>query len=210
MPKGISQKCDIMRINTLLWVYIFGGLTIIFAMMTDTWLAIFTFWILVGIITYQIAIHYKRKSILKDPFEVYSEPYPNKIEKVLKPASAQYLQITLKFKTTVNVLSIGLRFEKDDEPLSEIRILDLNDWQRSDNKRPANVNEPHEIKNGTWFWEYKERHNRDTNSRITIGIKYETSTMLNGQLRIALSCIETSKDLLLPFKLENQSQIEYK
>ena len=181
--------------------WLLGILTIWFAMTEQLVLMILTFLMLVGVTAYPIVRYIYREKLIKSLCEVYSEPEEGHSERILKPVNGNCLQLTIRFKVTAHIRSIGLRFEKDGEYVNNVRIVDLNDWQRVDGGRPANINEPSEMKNGTWFWEYKEPHHRYPESRITIGIIYESSENIKGQLRVSINTVEVSKGVVIPFEV---------
>ena len=84
-------------------------------------------------------------------------------------------------------------------------ITGLWDWKRDKNKALSNLN-TFQIADGTGYaWEYEiVPMMLSYRGEIAVCIEYIARDNFNGDLKVGLKAIETSKELSLPFKIKGE------
>ncbi|MFC2063117.1 hypothetical protein ACFLS8_04170 [Chloroflexota bacterium] len=193
--------------TTLLWIYFWGGFTIIMANTGTDWGLVAT-WITLTFVVigtfYSIGRYYYRKWTLKNPIEVYYEQNPAEIthsytSKVSR--ERQSCQITLRAKAETNIQFIRLNFQ---DGINKPQITALWDWQHG-HMNKADYITARSLPDGKWFWEYDSPLQRRKDKRITINIEYIADKPYQGKLDVAVTSNETDKELCLDFAITENS-----
>ncbi len=160
-------------------------------------LAVLTFWILLGAITWQIAKHYKHQSQLKELFTWYYEQSPDdtKYSLILKASpNDQHVNITVRLKVSVVLEFISVTFVGKGA-LPRIKAKPKNHWF---DKEP--IGAKWDMKgNGEWHMTFTDLQCSSVGQKIPIGLCCVATSTFEGNLKVYLSSQEATKAILLPF-----------
>lgn len=132
----------------------------------------------------------KRKYRARALFYVYYEPERSHRRNecaIRASGNIQRIPVTLVMNLETNVEFVSLKFEGEGQ-IPTIKSLD--DWEREQEKKPANV-VVDSTTDGKWYWHYSSPWHRLKKARITIGINCLAKDPCMGQLIVGLT---TSSD----------------
>jgi hypothetical protein len=138
---------------------------------------------------------------LINAFKVYYEPVTDIIKcSYIAEASPdpQYLQVTLRMNTELNVEFVWIQFRGNGEIPT---IKSLYDWNWGIGRKSPTIN-TYPVQGGTWYWHNYPPLRRTSGGRIKIGIEYVATQPFEGKLEFGLTAIEFEKAKVLALSFE--------